>query len=373
MTMQAIPNQKLLKKRLCALTIITSTLFSQVPIGYYDQAKGKSGQELKKNLNKIISSQTSFPYTSSNIDTWDILKKSDADPKNADNIILIYTGYSVNAEQEYNNAQGWSREHVWAKSRGDFGNSFGIGTDVHNLKPSDISINSTRGNKDFDNGGNIVIDKSPAVGYSGNTECKSNGSTWEPPDNVKGDIARIMFYMSTRYEGSQGDPDLEIVNDIFTVSSKLPKHGVLEALMDWHSFDPVDEFERNRNDVIYSYQKNRNPFIDHPEFVDSIWGSGKTIVDSATIILPKKFTIEKIYPNPFNAKIGIKINVIESIRLKISLFDTNGRKIEEYNLGSLNKGGFDFIWRPKKLSSGIYIIHFDDNNSMLSKKITFLK
>ena len=155
MTMQAIPNQKLLKKRLCALTIITSTLFSQVPIGYYDQAKGKSGQELKKNLNKIISSQTSFSYTSSNVDTWDILKKSDTDPENADNVILIYTGYSVNAEQEYNNAQGWSREHVWAKSRGDFGNSFGIGTDVHNLKPSDISINSTRGNKDFDNGGTV--------------------------------------------------------------------------------------------------------------------------------------------------------------------------------------------------------------------------
>ena len=268
-----------LVKKFWILAFLINNLFSQIPEGYYSEALGISGLELKKNLNKIISSQISFPYTSSNIDTWDILKKSDADPKNADNIILIYTGYSVNAEQEYNNAQGWSREHVWAKSRGDFGNSFGIGTDVHNLKPSDISINSTRGNKDFDNGGDIVIDKSPAEGYGGTTECKSNGSTWEPPDNVKGDIARIMFYMSTRYEGTQGDPDLEIVNDIFTVSSKLPKHGVLEALMDWHTFDPVDEFERNRNDVIYSYQKNRNPFIDHPEFVDSIWGSGKTIID----------------------------------------------------------------------------------------------
>ena len=371
--MQVIPNRKLLMKSLWILTLITNTLFSQVPVGYYDQVEGKSGQELKKNLNKIISSQISFPYTSSNIDTWDILKISDADPENADNVILVYTGYSVNSEQEYNNAQGWSREHVWAKSRGDFGNSFGIGTDVHNLKPSDISINSRRGNKDFDYGGDIVIDKSPAEGYGGTTECKSNGSTWEPPDNVKGDIARIMFYMSTRYEGSQGNPDLEIVNDIFTVSSKLPKQGVLKTLLDWHSFDPVDEFERNRNDVIYSYQKNRNPFIDHPEFVDSIWGSGKTIVDSATIILPKKFTIEKIYPNPFNAKIGIKINVLESTSLKISLFDTKGRKIEEYNLGILDKGAFDFIWRPKELSSGIYIIHFDDNSSMSSKKITFLK
>ena len=87
----------------------------------------------------------------------------------------------------------------------------------------------------------------------------------------------------------------------------------------------------------------------------------------------EKFTIEKIYPNPFNAKIGIKINVLESTKLEISLFNTNGRKIDEYNLGNLDKGGFDFIWRPKKLSSGIYIIHFDDNNSMLSKKITFLK
>ena len=86
---------------------------------------------------------------------------------------------------------------------------------ICSISTSDISINSTRGNKDFDNGGSIVIDKSPAEGYSATTECKSNGSTWEPPDNVKGDIARIMFYMSTRYEGSQGDPDLEIVNDIY--------------------------------------------------------------------------------------------------------------------------------------------------------------
>jgi endonuclease I len=126
-----------------------------VPEGYYTRAENLKGTALKEALNEIIKGHVEYPYTSSSTDTWDILKETDRDTANPENVILIYSGWSVNAAQEYNNARGWSREHVWAKSHGDFGTSKGAGTDVHHLRPCDISVNSARGNDDFDNGGNL--------------------------------------------------------------------------------------------------------------------------------------------------------------------------------------------------------------------------
>ncbi|MDP8204911.1 MAG: endonuclease [Candidatus Tenebribacter mawsonii] len=120
---------------------IFSSLHADIPEGYYYSAAGLSGEDLKSALHDIIDDHVEFPYTSTSTDTWDILKETDRDPNNPDNVILIYTGWSVDAAQEYNNGQGWSREHVWAKSHGDFGTAIGAGTDVHNLRPCDISVN----------------------------------------------------------------------------------------------------------------------------------------------------------------------------------------------------------------------------------------
>ncbi len=133
--------------------------------------------------------------------------------------------------------------------------------DVHNLKPADASVNQDKSNKDFDNGGT----QHPEA-----TGCYYTSSTWEPRDEVKGDIARIIFYMDTRYEGTNGEIDLTVVDEINTYP--LPEHGKLSTLLEWNLQDPPDEFERNRNNVIFSWQKNRNPFIDHPEFAELIWG-----------------------------------------------------------------------------------------------------
>jgi hypothetical protein len=80
--------------------------------------------------------------------------------------------------------------------------------------------------------------------------------------------------MATRYEGEDGEPDLELVDAVNTFNRNEPGKGYfgkLSTLLDWHISDPVDSFEMNRNHIIYSYQKNRNPFIDHPEFVAKIW------------------------------------------------------------------------------------------------------
>ena len=244
---------------LIALFCLPFLVWGQIPAGYYDSAEGLSGDALKAALHSIIDDHTEYPYSHDGTDVWDILKDSDEDPDNLDNVILLYTGRSVDAEQEFNGGSGWNREHVWAKSHGDFDTNPPEGTDAHHLRPTDISVNTDRGNLDFDNGG---------AQHSEATECYYDEDSWEPRDAVKGDVARMMFYMTVRYEGDNGETDLELVD--YTGTSG-PIFGKLTTLLAWHQEDPVDDFERNRNEVIYSYQNNRNPFIDHPEYVAAIW------------------------------------------------------------------------------------------------------
>ncbi|MBT7900444.1 MAG: hypothetical protein HN601_05785 [Candidatus Marinimicrobia bacterium] len=264
---------------LIILSLIKIT-YAEIPSGYYDNASGLSGATLKAALNNIIDGHTEFPYTSSGTDVWDILKVSDRDPNNSNNVLCVYTQYSMDASAEYNSGSGWSREHVWAKSHGDFGTSTGTGTDVHNLKPEDVSINSTRNNKDFDAGGSAVTDNSPPTGYDGSTDCYSTSTTFEPPDSLKGDVARIIFYMVTRYEGENSEVDLEMVDYADSAPAGEAYHGVQSTLYTWHISDAVSTFETNRNDVIYSYQGNRNPFIDHPEYANYIWGGESPTTNS---------------------------------------------------------------------------------------------
>jgi endonuclease I len=155
----------------------------------------------------------------------------------------------------------WKREHVWAKSHGDFGTSTGPGTDLHHLRPEDASVNSTRGNKDFDNGG-TPVDEAP--------DSLSDSDSFEPRDAVKGDVARMILYMAVRYDGTDGHPDLE-PNDTVDNGS-APNIGRLSVLLQWNSEDPPDTFEQHRNHVIYDqFQHNRNPFIDHPEWAASVY------------------------------------------------------------------------------------------------------
>ena len=248
----------------------TSLFFGQIPNGYYDDAQGLTGEVLKTELNNIIKDHTEFPYTSSATDVWDILKETDKDPNNPNNVILLYSGWSKNGEEEYDGGNGWNREHVWAKSHGDFGNTIGPGTDVHALRPCDVSVNSARSNRWFAECSTEYIDGDGATGcYTSSTEW-----VWKPNNNVKGDVARMIFYMATRYEGEGMEPDLQIIDYLPSNNNTSdPVHAKLSDLLLWHMQDPVDDWERNRNNIIYyNYQNNRNPFIDQPEFAELIWG-----------------------------------------------------------------------------------------------------
>ncbi|MDG1351260.1 MAG: endonuclease [Crocinitomicaceae bacterium] len=266
----------------------TSLFFGQIPNGYYDDAQGLTGEVLKTELNNIIKDHTEFPYTSSATDVWDILKETDKDPNNPNNVILLYSGWSKNGEEEYDGGNGWNREHVWAKSHGDFGNTIGPGTDVHALRPCDVSVNSARSNRWFAECSTEYIDGDGATGcYTSSTEW-----VWKPNENVKGDVARMIFYMATRYEGEGMEPDLQIIDYLPSNNNTSdPVHAKLSDLLLWHMQDPVDDWERNRNNIIYyDYQNNRNPFIDQPEFAELIWGD----LSGSTSLNPSKKTLIKI-------------------------------------------------------------------------------
>lgn len=249
------------EKSITTSFIVTVGTGEESPLDtYYRDAIGKEGLALKAALHKIIDDHTELSYAQ----VWEALKEADEDSNNKNNVILFYSGVSRSKNSNGGNPGQWNREHTWAKSHGDFGTSKGPGTDIHHLRATDVQVNSLRGNLDFDNGG------SPVNGCNG---CFKTANSFEPPDRVKGDVARILFYMATRYE--TGDSvDLELNEKLN--NGKDPYHGKLSVLLQWHLEDPVDEVERNRNNIIQQWQGNRNPFIDHPEWVNLIWKQSGT-------------------------------------------------------------------------------------------------
>lgn len=330
---------------LCISTIAQDSL-------YYSTAFHKSDDSLKYELNQIIKGHTEYTYTSSSTDVWDILKETDRDPENPDNVILLYSGRSVNAAQEYNGGSGWSREHVWAKSRGDFGNTNGAGTDVHHLRPCDISVNSTRNNRNFD----ACVSCIEVIDNGFNTGCKRDANlyTFEPRDEVKGDVARMIFYMAVRYEGEGSELDLELTNTLLTVTDQSPLHSRVSTLIEWSRTDAVSDWERNRNNIIDSlFQHNRNPFIDHPELAEYLWGDSLGIAWTpapADGSIPLAVAEEELnpitfYPNPTNGIVHIEGEYDE-----VYVFDAMGKLVSR-------KTTYDAELNLSEHPNGLYFAH----------------
>lgn len=230
---------------------------------YYASVIGLKGEQLKSGLNTLTKGHTRLTYTQ----VWDALKYADEDPANSDNVILFYTGRSQ--DKDLNSSHGntgdmWNREHVWPKSHGFPKSGQHAYTDIQHLRPADASVNSTRSNKDYDIGGDSITE-SP--------ENRRDSDSFEPRDAVKGDAARMIFYMDVRYEGNDesGTPDLEIVD--YTDTPNEPILGKLCTLLEWHNQDPVDQWERRRHARAYELQHNRNPFIDNPDWANELYAS----------------------------------------------------------------------------------------------------
>lgn len=271
-------------------------------IYYSDVLSGDfaNAEDLKNALSTIIAKDHKY-LTYKQV--WSTLTYADQDPANDKNVIEIYTGASIS---KYDNQTGndvvgkWNREHVWAKSHGFPSESQWGYTDAHHLRPSDPGINTARSNNDFGackaTGVEVMFKGAGTGNYlDKTTDC------WEPRDEIKGDIARMIMYMDTRYQGTDTAttqmPDLVAVDRLTTkAEDKEPLIGTLCTLYAWNQLDAVDPFEQNRNNQVYKYQGNRNPFIDRPELVKEVYGAAcgddpnPGLVVEGDIVTPKSVT-----------------------------------------------------------------------------------
>ncbi len=234
--------------------------------GHYPQVEGLSGVPLRARLHELIKQNTRLTYNQ----VLAYLSTTDEDPKHPGNILTSYTDQSI----KRNSNSGWNREHIWAKVRGFPRTDMPAFTDLHHIKPCEIDVNSTRSSMDFGE----VEEGSSMPGFFG-VKYNAKSKVFEPADRLKGDVARVMFYMDIRYEGDQAkESDLRLVE---TLPSGL-RNGVdklgngyfanISTLIRWHKQDPVDDFERIRQEKVHKIQGNRNPFIDNPEWVEKVYG-----------------------------------------------------------------------------------------------------
>ena len=281
---------------LSCLILLTGAMqaLAAPPTGYYNNADQSNAQTLHQSLHEIIDDHQRFPYTSTATDTWDILELADEDPDNPNNVIDIYKNASYPKVGGGNTL--YNREHSWPKSYG-FPNDDSANyayTDAHHLFISDSGYNSSRSNKPYANCTSTCTEKPTdfnngrgGISSQSNwTEGSFDSGSWETWSGRRGDVARALMYMAVRYEGGthgvtgHTEPDLILTDDRALIGqsnqgANIPTAymGLKSVLIQWHKEDPVDDLERRRNDVVYSYQGNRNPFIDHPEFVDCIFES----------------------------------------------------------------------------------------------------
>ena len=225
------------------------------------------------------------------MDTWDILEQADEDPENASAILDVYANGSY--DKQGGGGGGYNREHAWPKSYGfpnDGSDNYPY-SDMHHLFLADENYNSSRSNKIYGscNAGCIERPTSFTGGTGGGEGLYPGYSNWTEPGiwetwiGRRGDVARALFYLDVRYAGGEhgvtgaSEPDLILTDDVTQVqvtgsNATVGYMGRLSTLLTWHDEDPVDDLERQRNDVIYAYQGNRNPFIDHPEWVPCLFG-----------------------------------------------------------------------------------------------------
>jgi endonuclease I len=302
-----------------ALAVAALPLSAAEPPGYYSPAAGLTGSALRNALHNIIDDHVVVSYSNAR----GALQVLDEDPANVNNLILLYERSSYPKSQFISTTPGgWNREHCWPNSYGidDGGPDY---SDLFNLRACGEPSNSDRANLYYD-------ESTPsAPGYqqpAGPTTpvASQDFDSWEPPLEVKGDLARAMFYMDIRYEGGTGEPDLAITENVSLISTSAAYMGRLSTLLIWHFLDPVSPAERTRLEGTYGYQGNRNPFVDHPEWVEQIYGpvaelgvakeSSTVMVLSWPAILPADLAI-----------IETSTDLIRWTAATLDVVDANGR------------------------------------------------
>ena len=215
-------------------------------------------------LRQQLVGHTSFPYTSSRTDTWDVLKEADADPAAAANVWLVYADRSTNGAQEYNSGAGWTREHLWPQSlaRYEASSNDEPATDLHALRAALQSCNSHRSNHVF--GAVLHTDWVPSHIDCPLLMCAGESGVCEPHDSIKGEIARALMYMALRYDGlddvsASSGPENWLDLRLADVSN-----GGEALLASWSDTHAPGAAEITRDAVIASRQGFGNPFVADP-------------------------------------------------------------------------------------------------------------
>ncbi len=322
---------------------------STAPSGYYSSVDQLAGNPLRDALQAIVA-DPNLVRAHTYSDVIDILKQADENPENNNQIWQVYTE-SVKQKIDFQtssiNTGTWNREHTFPRSRGGFFSieedetADGISvywttnadslrhanSDAHGLRAVDGPENSARGNKHYGQ-------------YTG--PANNQGS-------FKGDVARSVFFLALRYNG------LSIVSGYSQITGEL---GDLDILLNWHRNDPPDDFEMNRNNIIYTWQKNRNPFIDHPDLIEYIWGNKQGQTWNNPLSNTKvSNSVLQIYPNPAHKTLFIKGL---KQRSEFMLYSSLGRLVQQGN----TQGEIEL-----DLPSGIYFLQLESTNKSLRFKI----
>jgi len=298
------------------------TINAQIPPGYYDGTQGLSGTALKSALHDIIKNHRSQSYSS----LWDHFEQTDK--KGNGTVWDMYSDipggtppyvYNFTASDQCGtySQEGdcYNREHSFPQSW--FNSGMPMKSDLFHLVPTDGFVNGKRGDLPF---GDVGATTWTSMNGSKLGDCITSGysgTVFEPIDGYKGDMARSFFYMATRYYSEDGSwPGSPMVNG----AEPLP--WARDMLMEWAENDPVSQKEINRNNAVYQIQDNRNPFIDHPEFIQSIWGSFSLIITENSLQI-------HLWPVPFLDVVNISIpETILSKDLSVTVTDAAGKEIK---------------------------------------------
>ena len=245
------------------LVVMGMGLMAQIPSGYYNNANGKTGDELKTALHEIIKGHNvvsyggllnAFAYTDCkpNGKIWDIYSNIE---------YSLSTGLCGEYEHE---GDCWNREHTWPQSW--FNESTTPRSDLFHVYPTDGFVNGQRSNYPYGEVNSPIYTSGNGSKLGPCVTSGYSGRVFEPIDEYKGDIARTYFYMSVRYYGEDDDWGASGMTDKSEIKS-----WAMTMLLRWNDNDPVSDKEIARNNAVYGYQNNRNPFIDHPEYAHMIW------------------------------------------------------------------------------------------------------
>lgn len=282
-----------MKQFLLPLFLISSYAFAQIPAGYYDGTTGLSGYELKSKIHDIISAKNinwHYGDLTNYYNQTDLDRYYDHGITNTTIFLDMYSEIPTGPDAyEYTSANiigsagaeglGWNREHMMPQST--FYSNYPMYSDLFYVVPTDARINQLRSNYPYGIVGSTIyytFTNSSKIGNCAIPGTTYTGRVYEPINEFKGDVARSLLYFAVRYEGKLGSFNFN--NNVNPASDTNPLDGTEERsfdpayitmLLQWHQQDPVSQKEIDRNNAVYTIQKNRNPFIDNPQWVNAIW------------------------------------------------------------------------------------------------------